>query len=314
MTDTASSSPSGWELVCPITNVQRFSVHDGPGIRTLVFTRGCPLCCRWCANPEGQSDLPELLWAANRCIHCGSCVDSCPHEALRFDADDSLTLDSALCTLCGSCDDACPTEACVTVARAQTVEQVMTEIRKDKVFYDLSGGGVTFGGGEPAVHSEFVSQVFEASRDEGINTAIETCGYVPWDRLEQLRPHTDLFLYDVKHADPATHLAWTGVDNAMVFENLERLLLGGARITVRTPVIHGFNADRASIAAIASRLASLSAEVRYELLPYHRLGEQKYERLHRVYQLQDCTVPDEELMSELAGAAAECGLSVHVGG
>jgi pyruvate formate lyase activating enzyme len=303
------------ELLAPVTEVQRFSLHDGPGIRTLVFLKGCPLSCDWCANPEGQAPSGELVWFSQRCTGCLDCVAACPEDAIARSSTVGVPeVDRALCDLCGRCVEACPTRARELLGRELSVEEVMREIRKDKAFYEASGGGVTFSGGEPVLHAPFLHAVLAAARRENIGTAIETCGHVPFAQLRTLIPVTQLFLYDVKHMDSDVHRRWTGLGNELILDNLRGLVAAGASVIVRTPVVPGFNADRRSISEIARFTAGLERVPRLELLPYHNYGEAKYARLDRKYRLHETRAPSLQLMQELGDAARSQGIAVQVGG
>jgi pyruvate formate lyase activating enzyme len=314
--ESADAEPS-----CLVTDIQRFAVHDGPGIRTLVFVKGCPLECAWCANPETQASGAEVVWLQDRCIRCRACVQVCAAQALHFEDDAGavtqagLAHDRSRCVACAACVAACITGARALLGRSMTVAEVLREVEKDAVFYQASGGGVTFSGGEPALRAPFVAAVLAGCRERGFGTAVETCGHVPWEQLAELVPPTDLFFYDVKHLDPQVHRRHTGVSNELILENLRRLAGAGAAVVVRTPVVPGFNAEAAEIAAIARHVATLRPGVlRLELLPYHRYGSHKYGRLGRAYALDDVRAPSVALLAELAAAARAEGIDVQVGG
>jgi pyruvate formate lyase activating enzyme len=295
-----------------IFDIQRFSVHDGPGIRTLVFFKGCPLACLWCSNPESQRFDPELLFDPTTCLACGGCVEVCPHGAV-WRTGERLAYDRGRCPACGACADVCPAEARTVAGRRVAAQDVVAEVLKDAPFYANSGGGVTLGGGEPLAQSDFAREILERCRLNGVHTAIETCGHVPWGVLESILPWTDLFLYDLKHVDAETHRAQTGGDIALILSNLERLVGAGAKAIVRVPVIPGFNDTAEDIRAIAEQVARLGIG-ELHLLPYHRLGQNKYLLAGRRYEFAGGDPVGDGTMTSLRDVAAQLGLSVTIGG
>ena len=276
-----------------VFNIERHALHDGPGIRTLVFLKGCPLRCRWCSNPEGQSRAPELLFRVRDCLSCMRCVEVCPQHAIKVAgdrvmmADDRIIYtDRELCKACGACVAACPAGAREIAGREMDVGHVVDEVLKDEIFYRNSGGGVTVSGGSPLVYPDFVAELFRTLKDHAVHTAVETCGAVPWSHFEKVLGLTDLFLYDLKHMDSEIHEAHTGSRNERILENLTRLDGTGVEIIVRIPVIPSFNDTRESIAAIAGFTMTLSSKPPVQLLPYHTLGRSKYHHLEREYPLE----------------------------
>lgn len=263
-------------MIGTIYNIQRFSVHDGPGIRTTVFFKGCPLHCVWCHNPESISPKPQLEFYPERCIGCGRCFDACPNHAHSVDGAGVHRIDRALCDGCLKCVDVCYAEALVGVGRRLTVEQLVESISTDIPYYQSSDGGVTFSGGESMAQIGFLQQALVACKGRGIHTAVDTAGEVPWSSFERVLEHTDLFLYDLKAADDAVHRRLTGAGNARILENLRKLCQAGRRIFVRIPYIPGCNDGE--IPAMADILRGLPVE-RVEVLGYHRLGEGKYAAL-----------------------------------
>ncbi len=267
-------------------NVQRFSTEDGPGIRTTVFMKGCPLRCAWCHNPEGISPHPELVWYDVRCIGARDCLRVCPVGALEL-TPQGMRIDRSRCTACGDCARACPAGALEVIGRNWTPEALFAEILKDRVFYETSGGGVTFSGGEPMRQWEFVREVARRCRENGIPVALDTCGAVAWELYEAVLPWVDLVLYDLKIYDPDRHRAATGVDNGRILENARRMAAAGRAMWIRTPIIPGYTDDEANIAALAAFIAAeLPTVRRWDLLAYTNLGQPKYHRLDRPYALE----------------------------
>ena len=254
-------------------DLQRSSFQDGPGIRTTVFLKGCPLRCAWCHNPESQRFQPELLVHADRCTNCGLCRITCSTGA----ADGART-DRSRCTACGTCQKACPSGARTIKGFPASVDDVMAVVRRDAAFYASSGGGLTVSGGEPLSQPAFVSALLAAARAEGIHTCMETCGHAPWPVLSGMLPLVDLFLFDWKMTDPAPHRQWTGQDNRLIRENLQRLLEAGAAVLVRAPLIPGVNDDAAHLDELV-RLSRLPGVQGVEVLPWHRMGLGKHHAL-----------------------------------
>ncbi len=261
-----------------IFDIQRFCVHDGPGIRTTVFLKGCTLRCLWCHNPEGVSAAPQFSFLPERCIGCGYCARVCPNEAHRMDPEKGHFLDRERCTVCGACVKECYAGALELVGRQATVAEVMETVLRDRTFYETSGGGMTLSGGEPLMQINFTEALLRAAAEAGVHRAVETCGYVGWDRFERVLPLVDLFLYDVKETDPVKHVEFTGAPNAGILANLRTLHDRGAAVLVRLPIVPGLN-DRPdhfeSLAALARELPGLRG---FEVMPYHRLGSGKRER------------------------------------
>jgi pyruvate formate lyase activating enzyme len=295
-----------------IFDIQRFSVHDGPGIRTLVFFKGCPLACLWCSNPESQRFAPELLFDASKCVACGGCVEACPYGATRVSGD-GVQYDRERCAACGACAEVCPAEARTVAGRRVTAAEVVAEIVKDAPFFTNSGGGVTLGGGEPLAQADFASEILKQCRVRGIHTAIETGGHVPWPAFETILPLTDLFLYDVKHLDADAHRTQTGGDVTLILSNLERLVRSRGAVTVRVPVVPGFNDTPEDIQVIAEHVARLGlGEI--HLLPYHRLGQNKYLLAGRRYEFAGGEKVAEARLEVLRAAVQAAGVLVKVGG
>jgi len=296
-----------------VFDIKRFSIHDGPGIRTTIFLKGCPLRCQWCHNPESQDPRPELILRAERCIGCGACVEACETGAVYVE-DGRIFTDRTRCTRCGACTEVCYAEAREMAGQEMSVETVMAEIERDVAFYDTSGGGVTFSGGEPLMQPEFLLALLRACRERGIHTVVDTCGYGPWEAVEAVAEETDLFLYDLKLMDDAKHRRYTGASNRRILDNLRRLSELGASIRLRVPVIPGVNDDGEEMHRLGTFAARLPNVTRVDLLPYHPTGKGKYERLGREYPLPDLRPPSEERIREIARLLEDFGLEVGIGG
>ena len=294
-----------------ILHIMRFSVHDGPGIRTAVFFKGCPLACWWCHNPESQNLEPEVLYSADRCRLCGDCAAACPHGAIeRTAARMTVTGD---CRLCATCVDACGAEARSVAGRTMTVTEIVTEIERDVVFFDESGGGVTFTGGEPLGQPELLEALLHACRERRIHTTIETCGAATRETVLRLGGLADLILYDLKILDPSRHRQYTGASNRHILENLEALVTAGRPVTVRLPVVPGINDGPADVRAACDYLAKLNL-TRVDLLPYHRAGAEKYRRLGREYRLVQTAPPTDAAMAAMAAEMEAVGIPVRIAG
>lgn len=297
-----------------IFDIERFAIHDGPGIRTLVFMKGCPLRCLWCDNPESQKVSPELALFVGKCIGCGKCLEVCAEGAI-YKYGDELRFDWERCTNCGKCAEVCPSEAKKLIGKRVTVEWLVDEIMKDLVFYQKSGGGVTIGGGEPLLQFEFVRQVLEECRKRGISTAIETCGHGEWNQVEKVLDYTDLVLFDIKHMDAKRHRALTGISNDLILENARKISSNGSpKIMIRIPVIPTLNDSEENIVDVARFVSRLGNIEEVNLLPYHRLGESKYEQLGREYKLKDLEPLDENGVQGFKEILESYGLKVQVGG
>ncbi|SCJ36585.1 4-hydroxyphenylacetate decarboxylase activating enzyme [uncultured Eubacterium sp.] len=281
-----------------IFNIQKMSIHDGPGIRTTVFFKGCPLNCLWCSNPESQKVEKEVACFQSRCVTCGYCAEVCPKGLIEAQPPFEIT-NREECDLCEICVKECCTNAKKVVGEDYTVDELLKEIMKDKSFYDSSGGGVTFSGGEPLMQSAFLKEILAACRENGVHTAIETTGMTDTDSLIETAALLDLIFYDVKHMDDETHRDITGVSNERIIANLAVLAKAHDNIVVRIPVIPGINDSTENLRKTADYAASLNIPS-IELLPYHNLGEVKYGQLGREYALADTQKPSEEQMNALA--------------
>jgi pyruvate formate lyase activating enzyme len=286
-------------------NIQRFSTEDGPGIRTTVFLKGCPLRCAWCHNPEGISPRPELVWYDVRCIAARDCQRVCPEGALDL-TPKGVVIDRQRCTVCGACADACPSAALEVIGQTWTADGLFAEILKDEVFFETSGGGVTFSGGEPMIQADFVQAICHLCHEAGLHVALDTCGCVPWARYEPVLPLVDLVLYDLKLYAADCHQESTGIDNNGILENACRIAGAGVPMWIRTPVIPGYTADEANIAALGDFVAQeLPTVERWDLLAYTNLGQPKYHRLDLPYALEGVPLMSQSEMEALHAIAVE---------
>lgn len=294
-----------------VFNVQKYSVHDGPGIRTIVFLKGCPLSCDWCSNPESQSSKRQLAYNANKCLtlaKCVRCAEICTVGALLFAEDDTITIDRELCFNCMNCAGVCPSQALKPFGEIRTVDDVLNVVEQDSIFYARSGGGLTVSGGEPMAQPKFLIALLREAKRRRIKTAIETCGMAPYDVLHEACGHLNNVMFDIKHVDPVAHKEGTGVSNEVILNNFKQMCEDFPQlpILVRTPVIPGFNDNEDAIMGIVE-LVKGRENVSYEMLPYHRLGTQKYEQIGKSNPMGDVKLSDEVFGTLQAAAKTVLG-------
>ena len=295
-----------------VFNIQKFSLHDGPGIRTIVFLKGCPLACIWCSNPEGQLRAPELIHCCDRCIgteECDRCIGACTVRAIRKDGHGGVVVNRDRCDGCGDCADVCPSQALERSGQWLSVDEVLRIVDEDDAFYARSGGGLTLSGGEPLSQGAFALALLRAARNRGVDTAIETSGLCNWKTLCEAASLADQIIFDVKCLDGAKHELATGVSNAKILENFRKLRgeFPKVEVVVRTPVVPGINDTVEDIRAIADFIEEAGGAKAYEVLPYHGFGEPKYERLGKHYRLSHLEPPSAKRMHELSQIASRFG-------
>jgi len=297
-----------------IFDLKRYAVHDGPGIRFNIFFKGCPLHCLWCHNPEGVSFQPELMLMPSRCARCGDCVRSCKYGALSQDPEGQVQADRSRCTLCRDCLEACQREAIDIVGREFTVEEIVAEAEKERVFFEQSGGGVTLTGGEPLAQPEFTGSLLEALKRRGLHTALDTSGYAPPEAFRRLSEKADLILFDLKLMDDKRHREYTGVSNQLILSNLKVLDNLGKPIWVRFPLIPGVNDDDQNLNAMADFLSDLKSVQQINVLPYHKGGVEKFRRLGREAEFAVFEPPSSEKVEMVIDFFKEKEFQVKLGG
>ncbi len=311
------------ELTGRVFDTQGFSVHDGPGIRTTVFFKGCPLKCLWCHSPESQRFESEIAMLSTKCVNCGRCVQACPTGARQCEItqkedgtpnfDYSIDLDK--CVRCGKCVESCLTQALYWCGVDQTVEDVMKAVRRDKPFYKKSGGGITVSGGECLAQADYIAELLKQCKEEEVSTAVDTCGYIPWASIEKVLPYTDLFLYDIKHMDSEKHKEGTGVPNELILENAKKIAENGGKFHIRVPLITGYNDSIENMEAIRDFLLPIKDSVDLiQVLPYHALGTVKWDRLNWTDEgtFYQTTPPTDEEIQARCDIFREAGFEVII--
>lgn len=298
-----------------VFNIQRFSIHDGPGIRTTVFLKGCPLHCNWCQNPESIRLLPEIITRDIKCIRCVKCADICPRRAVSIGDAGSRTIEWEECNYCLQCAEVCPSKSIEVSGEYKSVDEVIQEVMKDSSYYRRSGGGMTISGGEPLAQWQFTLALLQKARQKGLHTAIDTTGYANWEVLDEALNYTSLALYDVKHMNSAKHREATGVSNEGILENLEKAVKKpGLKVWIRRPIIPDFNDSEDEMEEFCRFVLTLGSAVeKISLLPFHKFSESKYRAIGKVYSYQDVPLLSDERIEELRRLAESGGLKVDVG-
>jgi len=287
-----------------IFNIQKFSINDGPGIRTTVFMKGCPLDCLWCHNPESKSAKPEIFYDESKCVGCRGCEAVCSNKCHEF-TEELHTYNRTSCTSCGKCSEVCVAEALETAGKLISAEDVIAEVLKDKAFYDNSGGGMTLSGGEPMAQVEFTPELLKTAKKNGLHTCMETCGYAREEDYKTVAPFVDIFLFDYKETDPVKHKEFTKVSNELILNNLKMLDNLGKKIVLRCPIIPTLNDRDDHFKGIADIANSLKNIIEINIEPYHPLGKGKAQRLDKDYPLDDLTFPEEEKVKEWIDCIAQ---------
>lgn len=299
-----------------VTNIQKYSIHDGDGIRTSVFFKGCPLKCMWCHNPETQNFNKQVLTNREKCVVCRTCEKACPNGAIRLE-DGKMVTDRVLCEACGTCTEYCLLNIREIAGKEYEVKELVKELKKDLMFYEQSGGGVTLSGGEVmCMNMDYIEALVKTLDHQGITVTIDTCGYAPYENFKRILPYVNTFLYDIKAIDNEVHKRFVGVDNSLILENLEKLSEDQGRIYIRIPTIKGVNADDMSMQAVIDWLKTHNINVaQVNLLPYHNTGSSKYVRLETEYEGQFLSTPDKEEMQHFMEMFQKAGFNnTKIGG
>lgn len=297
-----------------IFDIKRYAINDGPGIRITIFLKGCPLSCKWCHNPESQSPAAQKLYTATRCIGARECIKVCPEDALTLTPKGIVT-DYSACTLCGICADVCPTKAIEMSGRLYDARELLEIIEKERIHIDQSNGGVTFSGGEPLMHPEFLLEMLKACGEHNIHRTVDTCGFADTETLLEVAKRTELFLFDLKVMDAAKHKKWTGVSNKLILENLKILAETGANINIRVPLIKNVNADKTSLQEMAKFVSELPGKKPVvNILPYHNIAVNKYNKLGSEYNEFNMAEPTEKEQNRALQIFEAFGLEAEIGG
>jgi pyruvate formate lyase activating enzyme len=295
-----------------VFNIQRYSIDDGPGIRTTVFLKGCPLDCLWCSNPESQNPLPEVSYRYTSCKRCGSCVEACPNGLISL-GEDGIHIDRKRCDRCGKCIDACVPEALRMTGKTMSVDEVFKTVVRDIDFYKSSKGGVTCSGGEILSQADFTAELFKRCRKEGINTCADTSGYGTPEAMEKVLRYSDLLYFDLKHMDPAEHERMCGQKNDLILNNLSMAVKKGVPLVIRVPLVPGYTDSEENLKEIAKAVIDIAGDkTPVNILPYHRYGANKYRMVDREYPLEKVTEPTEEELEKAKGIFEAFGLKCEI--
>lgn len=297
-----------------VFDIKRFAVHDGPGVRSLIFLKGCPLKCKWCSNPESQSLYPQIMYYQNKCIACGKCLKACPQNAILLDDKYGFIVDRNKCDVCGICIDVCYCSAREIIGEEYSVRDVLSVVNRDRMHYENSGGGVTLSGGEPLMQPEFTLELLKALKESSISTAVETAGYVKWEYIEKACPFIDLIFFDFKQIDDNKHKKYIGVSNQLILENLKKLDLdtNKKKLIVRIPFIPGVNNSNEDQARMYAYLSQFRSINRVEVIPYHRFGLSKYKGLGLEYKMENIDPVQKGSLQYLVDMGKKYGIHVHI--
>ena len=296
-----------------IFDIKRYAIHDGPGIRTTVFFKGCPLRCLWCCNPESYKSVPEIVYTDRLCIHCGSCQMVCPNNAIKI-SKNKLEIIREKCKGCGICAIECPANALELSGKPYSVKELLAEVEKDGTFYQKSEGGVTVSGGECTMQSEFLLSFLKKCKENYLHVTLDTCGFAEWEIFKKIIKYVDLVLFDIKIIDEEKHIKYTGKSNKLILEKLNQLSRIGIPIIIRIPLIPGFNDSEKEIRAIADMVSKLKNITEINILPYHRLGESKHTRLGNEYKMKDVKPPNDACLEKAKSFLMCEGIKIKIGG
>jgi pyruvate formate lyase activating enzyme len=294
-----------------VLNITRMTIHNGPGMRTLVLFKGCPLRCLWCSTPESQKTKPEIGVYPAKCIQCGDCIPVCPVNAIHL-VDKKPVIDRSICNVCGKCADVCNAQALEILGHLMTVAQLVAEVKKDEIVFKYSHGGVTISGGEPLFNAKFALNLLRAFKKEGINTGVDTCGYILWSDLEPVLPYVDFFLWDIKHMDPKQHKKLTGVSNELILSNARAVSAKGVPLYIRIPLIPSCNDSEENIRATCEFVKGLTSVVEVGIMPLHHLGKARYERLNLPYPISNLALIPDDVIQDIKRLIESYGLKCRI--